>query len=72
MLKKATPDKPAPPYKDFPLTIRADGRLCKKIRGKIHYFGRWPEWEKAVNKYDDEKNALHTGRKPRQRARAAP
>jgi integrase len=66
MLKKATPDKPAPPYKDFPLTLRADGRYCKKIRGVMRYFGRYPDWESAVKKYDDEKHALHSGRKPRQ------
>ena len=31
----AAPKKPHP---DFPLTPRADGRWCKKVRGKIHIF----------------------------------
>ena len=38
--KRAKPEKPAKPHKDFPLTQRSDGRWVKKVRGKIHYFGR--------------------------------
>src|SRR4051794_31876371 len=39
------------PYPEFPLTPRADGRLCKKIAGVIRYFGRVEEWEKALVRY---------------------
>ena len=28
------------PHKDFPLTVRADGRWCKRIGGVLHYFGQ--------------------------------
>src|SRR5436189_108020 len=31
--------KPAKPRPDFPLGIHPAGYWCKKIRGKLHYFG---------------------------------
>ena len=33
------PKKPAKPYAEYPLTAHPAGYWCKKIRGKIHYFG---------------------------------
>jgi integrase len=59
------PAKPAKPYPEFPLTAHPAGQWCKKIRGKLHYFGPWSDPDEALRKYDAEKESLHAGRKPR-------
>ena len=43
----------------------ATGRWAKKIRGKLHYFGKWEYPDGALTKYLAEKDDLHAGRKPR-------
>jgi integrase len=50
----AVPDKPAKPSKpspDFPLFPHATRRWAKKIKGEMHYFGRWDDPEGALQEY---------------------
>src|SRR5262249_47479445 len=53
------------PYPDFPLTVHPTGRWCKKIKGKIHYFGRLDDWQAALELYQLQAPDLHAGRTPR-------
>ena len=41
----------------FPLTLHPTGQYCKKIKGKIHYFGS--NKQKAFQKYLDQATWLH-------------
>jgi hypothetical protein len=54
--------KPEKPYADFPLTAHPTGYWCKKIRGRLHYFGKWDYPDGALENYLDQKDAIHAGR----------
>src|SRR6266536_3265453 len=58
-------NKPAKPYPEYPLTPHPAGYWCKKIKGKMYYFGPWADPDGALAKYLEQKDSLHAGRKPR-------
>ncbi len=62
---KSAPVKPAKPHPDYPLTPHPSGRWCKKVRGKLHYFGPWADPPAALAKWLDQKDDLLAGRTPR-------
>lgn len=51
-----------------PLTAHPTGYWCKKIRGKLYYFGPWDDPDGALAKYEEQKEALHAGKKPREKS----
>jgi integrase len=55
------------PHKDFPLTRHPSGRWCKKIKGKLHYFGKINDPQAALEKWLAEKDALLAGQEPRRK-----
>ena len=58
--------KPKKPYAEYPLTAHGNRQWCKKIRGKVHFFGVWADPNAALQKYLDERDDLQAGRIPRQ------
>ena len=75
---KGTNDNRSKLYPGFPLTPYNGVKWMKKIRGRIHYFGRWGNtvdgimeripgdgWESALSIDKAQAEALHAGRIPR-------
>jgi hypothetical protein len=60
--KSLQPDaKGAKPYADYPLSYhKGSGQWCKKVRGKVHYFGT--DSTAALDKWLAEKDYLLAGR----------
>ena len=54
------------PYAGFPLTPhRGSGQWCKKVRGKLYYFGPLGDWRRALEEYQRVRDDLQAGRAPR-------
>ena len=62
---KPNRSKPAKPYQGFPLTAHPNGQWCKKIRGKVHFFGVWADPMAALENYNRQAADLQAGRRPR-------
>ncbi len=59
------------PRKDFPLFVHARGYWCKKVCGKLRYFGKVrddPKGRAALEKWLEQKDALLAGKVPRPKA----
>jgi integrase len=64
-MPRSKPAKPTKPYPEFPLTAHANGQWCKKIKGRVRFFGTWDDPSAALRKYLDERDELQAGREPR-------
>ncbi len=59
-----TKQKPKNPYPGYPLTPHPNGQWCRKIHGKVHFFGVWDDHDAALELYHKQAADLHTGRQP--------
>jgi integrase len=57
-LSKPKRIKPSKPHKDYPLTAHPSGRWCKKVYGKLHYFGPWEDPDGALQRWNNEKDDI--------------
>jgi len=60
--------KPKKPFPTFPLTAHPNGQWCKKVRGKVRFFGVWADPKSALEEYNRQAADLHAGRVPAMRA----
>lgn len=56
-------ERPSKPYPDFPLSLHPTGQWCKKIKGRLYYFGK--DADSALTKYLEDRDDLQAGRTPR-------
>ena len=59
--------KPEKPYDGFPLFPHSNGLWCKKVRGKLHYFGPWRDPDAALERWLNDRDDLMAGRRPRKK-----
>jgi len=64
MLDLKRTKKPRKPHQSYPLTAHNNGQWCKKILGKIHFFGVWADPSTALENYLRVAADLHAGRQP--------
>jgi len=57
--------KPKKPSPSFPLAAHPNGQWCKKICGRVRFFGVWTDPEAAVQRYYAQAGDPHAGREPR-------
>lgn len=53
--------KPRKPYRNYPLTAHPNGQWCKRIRGRLVYFGPWGDPQAAIERYRQEFPILIAG-----------
>ena len=53
------------PFSSFPLTAHNNGQWCKKIRGKIYFFGIWQDSQTALEQYLRQAENLHARKQPK-------
>jgi integrase len=53
--------KPKKPHKDYPLFPHSNGQWAKKVVGKIHFFGKWDDPQKALDTWLKDKDAILAG-----------
>jgi integrase len=58
------PEKPPKPYPEFPMFPHDNGRWAKKIRQRLHYFGKWDNWQAAYEDYQYKIPWLIQGKTP--------
>lgn len=63
-MTKTSCKKPKKPYPSFPLIAHPNGQWCKKILGKVHFFGVWADPDAALEHYHKIAGDLHVGREP--------
>jgi len=61
---KTSSSKPEKPYPEFPLFAHASGRWAKKVRQRLHYFGKWDNWQAAYEDYQYKMPWLIQGKTP--------
>jgi integrase len=67
-LQKTERNRPKKPHRDFPVFPHRNGQWAKKIRQKVHYFGRWaddPKGARGLDLWREHKDDLLAGRGPR-------